>query len=91
MELPEELLEAEEFAEPPAPPCPPVALFVFVLEELPELLIVEFPAFFKTDTPPVAVEEPPVAVLAEFPPLEVLDEFALEFVVAVELLLELLD
>jgi hypothetical protein len=81
------LFATEEFAEPPEPPC---ALLLFVLEEFPELANVEFPLFFTADAPPVAVDEPPVAVLFEFPPvaLEVLFEFELELEVAPELLEE---
>jgi hypothetical protein len=81
------LFVAEEFADPPEPPW---ALLLFVLEEFPELVNVEFPLFFTADAPPVAVEEPPAAVLFEFPPvaLEVLFEFELELEVAPELLEE---
>jgi hypothetical protein len=90
--LPVLLFDAEEFAEPPAPPCA-LLLFVFVLDEFPELANVELPLFFTADEPPCAVEEPPVAVLVEFPPaaLEVLFEFALEFEVELELLEDVWD
>jgi hypothetical protein len=86
VELPEELFD--ELAEPPAPP---VAEFVLVLEEFPELFTVELPLFFTADDPPVAVAEPPAAVAAELPPaaLEVLDE--LLFAVLVEFADEFCD
>jgi hypothetical protein len=41
----------------------------FVFDEFPEFDSVELPLFFTADDPPVAVAEPPVAVLVEFPPV----------------------
>jgi len=63
------------------PPAPPLAVLLFVLDEFPELVSVEFPLFLTADETPVTVAEPPEAVLVEVPPVaaEVLEELLLEF------------
>ena len=71
------------------PPAPPLAVLLFVLDEFPELVSVEFPLFFTADDTPVTVADPPEAVLVEFPPVAFDEE--LEFVEEVTIGLEVED